>query len=256
MHTPGIGAIVDEQTERLFRIAIEKHYLKDTESGFPYAYRRFKDLYENMFPDTPKTEMPTRGQMYHFYRREYGQAERVMKRMSRIEYNKDGRPLIGTAGADVAGPGSRFEIDATIADIYLVSDNDRRETVGRPVIYLVIDVFSRMVAGLYIGFRAPSYAVAIQALAVAMTDKVEWCRQYGVDITYEDWPVVGLPDAILADRGELLGSQIETLENSFSVRIENAPHTAGTPRESSNGISIHFRLASNRMRLAWWARRW
>ena len=227
VHTPGIGAIVDEQTERLFRIAIEKHYLKDTESGFPYAYRRFKDLYENMFPDTPKTEMPTRGQMYHFYRREYGQAERVMKRMSRIEYNKDGRPLIGTAGADVAGPGSRFEIDATIADIYLVSDNDRREIVGHPVIYLVIDVFSRMVAGLYIGFRAPSYAVAIQALAVAMTDKVEWCRQYGVDITYEDWPVVGLPDAILADRGELLGSQIETLENSFSVRIENAPPYRG-----------------------------
>ena len=132
MHTPGIGAIVDEQTERLFRIAIEKHYLKDTESGFPYAYRRFKDLYENMFPDTPKTEMPTRGQMYHFYRREYGQAERVMKRMSRVEYNKDGRPLIGTAGADVAGPGSRFEIDATIADIYLVSDNDRREDCGAP----------------------------------------------------------------------------------------------------------------------------
>jgi len=226
VHTPGIGAIVDEQTERLFRIAIEKHYLKDTESGFPYAYRRFKDLYENMLPDTPKTEMPTRGQMYHFYRREYGQAERVMKRMSRIEYNKDGRPLTGTAGADVIGPGSRFEIDATIADIYLVSDSDRREIVGRPVIYIVIDVFSRMVVGVYIGFRAPSYAMAIQALAVAMTDKVAWCRQYGIDITYEDWPADGLPDAILADRGELLGSQIEALQR-FSVRVENTPPYRG-----------------------------
>ena len=37
----------------------------------------------------------------------------------------------------------------------------------------------------------------------------------------------GLPDAILADRGELLGSQVETLENSFSVRIENAPPYRG-----------------------------
>ncbi|WP_022661134.1 DDE-type integrase/transposase/recombinase [Paucidesulfovibrio longus] len=227
MHSPGIGAIIDAQTERLFRIALDRHYLKETTAGFPYAYRRFLDLYENMFPDTPKSEMPTKGQMYHFYRREYGQADRVKKRMNPLEYNKDGRPLTGTAGADVAGPGSRFEIDATIADIYLVSDSDRRNIVGRPVVYLVVDVFSRMIAGLYIGFRAPSYAMAIQALAVAMTDKVAWCQKHGLEITHEQWPVSGIPDAILADRGELLGSQIEALENSFSVRIENTPPYRG-----------------------------
>lgn len=227
VYTPGIGAIIDEQTERLFRIAIDENYLKEGESGFPYAHRRFKDRYVNMFPDTPLEERPTRGQMYHFYKREYGKVEQIVKRMSRIEYSKDVRPLSGTAGADVAGPGSRFEIDATIADIYLVSDSDRQNIIGRPVVYIVVDVFSRMVAGLYIGFSAPSYAMAIQALAVAMIDKVKWCRQYGFEITHEQWPVVGLPDAILADRGELLGSQIEALEKSFSVRIENAPPYRG-----------------------------
>lgn len=36
-----------------------------------------------------------------------------------------------------------------------------------------------------------------------------------------------MPDAILADRGELLGHQIESLESCFSVRIENAPPYRG-----------------------------
>jgi hypothetical protein len=40
----------------------------------------------------------------------------------------------------------------------------------------------------------------MQALTHALTDKVEYCKQYGFDIEYEDWPVTGLPDAILADK--------------------------------------------------------
>ncbi|MCO7034779.1 DDE-type integrase/transposase/recombinase, partial [Vibrio paracholerae] len=124
-------------------------------------------------------------------------------------------------------PGSRFEIDATIADIYLVSDSNRSWIVGRPVVYVVVDVFSRLIVGLYIGFENPSYVAAIQALQTAMTDKVALCHQYGIEIEAQDWPAIGLPDAILADRGELLGSQIESLEKSFSVRVENTPPYRG-----------------------------
>ncbi|MFX5862056.1 transposase, partial [Acinetobacter baumannii] len=81
--------------------------------------------------------------------------------------------------------------------------------VGRPTIYLVADVFSRMVVGFYIGFENASYVTAIQALQFAMTDKVELFKQYGYEITHDVWPCIGLPAAILADRGELLGHQIE-----------------------------------------------
>ena len=226
-HKAGVGAIVDEQVETLFRIAIDRYLLNDKGRSFAYAHRQLKNIYETYFPGTPEEEMPSKWQMLHFYKREYSQAETLKKKISSIEYNKDVRPLKSTANTDVLGPGSRYEIDATIADIYLVSDSDRGNIVGRPVIYMVIDVFSRMVAGLYIGFESPSYAAAVQALVVAMTDKVEWCKSHGIEIQSEEWPVVGLPDAILADRGELLGHQIESLESGFSVRIENAPPYRG-----------------------------
>lgn len=226
-YTPGVGAIVDQQVERLFRIAIDRYLLKDKKVPFSYAHRRFMKLYKNHFPDIPESEIPSKWQMLHFYKQEYGLVEKLKKRTPTIEYNKDVRPLKGTATNNVLGPGSRFEIDATIADIYLVSDNDRANIVGRPVIYMVIDVFSRMIAGFYVGFESPSYAAAMQALIVSMTDKVELCEKYDFKITHEDWPIVGLPNAILADRGELLGHQIESLEASFAVRIENTPPYRG-----------------------------
>jgi hypothetical protein len=227
IYTDGVGARVNEETERLFRRAIEKYLLTEKKHTFRFAYRRFRDICQNRYPNTAEEELPTFWQIEHFYKREYTQVETIQKRASSIEYAKDIRPLSGTANANVLGPGSRFEIDATIADIYVVSNSERRNIIGRPVIYMVIDVFSRMVAGFYVGVESPSYVSAMQALTHALTDKVEYCKKLGFDIEFEDWPVIGLPDAILADRGELLGHQIESLERSFSVRIENTPPYRG-----------------------------
>ncbi|MCA0952144.1 Mu transposase C-terminal domain-containing protein [Shewanella chilikensis] len=226
-YEPGTGAKIDEFIERLFRMAIDRYLLKDKGHSFPYAHRRFETLYLNYFPDTPQEELPSNWQMMHFYKREYSQPETLRKRVSNIEYNKDIRPLQGTANTQVLGPGSRYEIDATIADIYLVSDSERGNIVGRPVVYMVIDVFSRMIAGFYIGFENASYAAAMQALLMSATDKRSYCKELGFEIESEDWPSLGLPDAILADRGELLGYQIENLESNFSVRIENTPPYRG-----------------------------
>lgn len=223
--TPGTGALINVSIERLFRININKYMLTKDKHPLAYAYRKFHTMYHSLFPDVQATEIPSIWQFKHFYEREFPKVTQLMARSNPILYNKDIRALHSTVNTQVLGPGSRYEIDATIADIYLVSDSDRAYIVGRPTIYLVADVFSRMVVGFYIGFENASYVTAMQALQVAMTDKVELCKQYGYEITNEEWPCIGLPDAILADRGELLGYQIEALEHSFSIRIENtAPY--------------------------------
>lgn len=237
-YMPGVGVVVDEHVEKLFRIAIDRYLLTDKKHSLPYAYRQLQSLYKNYHPDNLESEIPTVWQMRHFFRREYGQVEKLQKRSNKIEYNKDIRPLSGTANTQVLGPGSRFEVDATIADIYLVSDSDRKNIVGRPIVYMVIDVFSRVIAGLYVGFENPSYVAAMQALTMAMTNKVAYCKQYGIEIEESDWPVIGLPDAILADRGELLGHQIESIERNFSIRIENTPPYRG---DAKGVVERYFR---------------
>ncbi|CAO3402370.1 Mu transposase C-terminal domain-containing protein [Azospirillum palustre] len=142
-------------------------------------------------------------------------------------YDKDMRALLNTSTSEVFGPGSRYQIDATIADIYLVSRLNPSRIVGRPVLYVVIDVFSRMIVGIYVGFEGPSWVGAMMAITNAASDKVAYCRQFGIDITEADWPCRHLPDALLGDRGEMLGAAVETLINNFHVRVENtAPYRA------------------------------
>lgn len=226
-YTEGVGALVDQNIERLFRIIINKYMLTKDKYSLGYAHRKFSTMYHTLFPDIPDSEIPTIWQFKYFYDRDFPKVTQLTARTNPITYAKDIRELYSTVNTQVLGPGSRYEIDATIADIYLVSDSDRACIVGRPTIYLVADVFSRMVVGFYIGFENASYVTAMQALQVAMTDKVELCKQYGYEITHDDWPCIGLPDAILADRGELLGHQIEALEYKFSIRIENTPPYRG-----------------------------
>ncbi|MFT0692810.1 transposase [Acinetobacter bereziniae] len=221
------GVNVTEDIEKLFRRAITKYFLKEKKHSIPYVYRKFQTIYKNLYPTVTEAEIPTIWQFKYFYEREFKKIESIKARINKANYRKDYRPLHSTATSQALGPGSRYEIDATIADIYLVSNSNHESIVGRPTIYFVIDVFSRLVAGFYIGFESPSYLAAIQALNMAMTDKVKFCAQYEIDIRSEDWPAIGLPDALLADRGELLGHQIEALEKTFAVRIENAPARRG-----------------------------
>ncbi|MFQ3245595.1 MAG: hypothetical protein ACI9SP_002243 [Arenicella sp.] len=93
---PGTGVVIDERIERLFRVAINTYLLKDRGASFPYAHRRFKDMYELYYPSEAESEIPTNWQMLHFYKREYNQVERITKRTSAIQYNKDVRPLKST----------------------------------------------------------------------------------------------------------------------------------------------------------------
>ena len=76
-------------------------------------------------------------------------------------------------------PGTRFQIDATIADIYLVSSLDVNKVIGRPVIYAVIDVFSyryRIICRL----EGPSWIGAMMALDNMVADKVHFVNSMGL----------------------------------------------------------------------------
>ena len=223
----GTGIKVTPEIERLFRLIAESELLNDKKINITSAHRKFEELFVQHYPHIKQADIPTRRQFDYFYKREYQLPQRIEARTPVLSFQKDIRPLSGTATANTLGPGSRYEIDATIADIYLVADDDRSKILGRPILYVVVDVFSRMVVGFYIGFHNPSYVVAMQAIVNACSDKVSLCKLLGIDIEPEQWPTLGLPDAILADRGEMMSHQVERLIHGYNVRIENAPAYRG-----------------------------
>jgi hypothetical protein len=86
----------------------------------------------------------------------------------------------------------------------------------------VIDVFSRMIVGIYVGLEGPSWVGAMMALANTASDKQIFCMQSGREIDSEAWPCHHLPATLLGDRGEIEGRMIETLINNFNVTVESA----------------------------------
>jgi len=107
----------------------------------------------------------------------------------------------------------------------------------------VIDVFSRYIAGMYIGLEGPSWLGAMMALANTTSDKVEFCAQYGISINPEEWVSSHLPQKLTADRGELEGSKPNHLIDVLGVDVENAPPY----RADWKGIvEQQFRLANTR----------
>ena len=109
----------------------------------------------------------------------------------------------------------------TIADVYLVSSFDRNLIIGRPVVYGVIDVYSRLMTGIYVGLEGPSWVGAMMALDNMVKNKVDFCTQYDITIDESQWPAHHLPEIIIADRGEFEGYSVENLINNFNIKIEN-----------------------------------
>ena len=74
----GIGALVDEPTEKLFRIIIDKYILRK-QFSIARAHRKFKGLYDNIFPGVPESEKPTKRQLSYFLDREYKNVEKLRR---------------------------------------------------------------------------------------------------------------------------------------------------------------------------------
>lgn len=229
----GKGVNVDDETKKIFRIAIKRYYETEKENSLKDAYNlMIKDFYQEDYRFEngvkkpiiiPPEQIPTFTQFKYWYEKEKNVRRSITTRKGEKAYELGHRPLLSSSNSEVIGPGSRYQIDATVGDIYLVSRYNRSWIIGRPVIYFIIDVFSRMVTGLYIGLEGPSWLGSMMAFANAAMNKATLCKDYEIEITEEEWPCHHLPDALLADRGEMEGRLVETLINSLHVRIENTP---------------------------------
>jgi len=171
----------------------------------------------------PLEQLPTLRQFEYWGKKSFDDITVLRSRKGERKWAKDHRHLSGRAGQNLMGPCHRFEIDATIADIYLVSRYNRTWIIGRPVVYVVVDVFSRMIVGLYVGLEGPSWNGARQALLNAFSDKVTFCVEHDIHIQPEDWPCSHLPQELCADRGEMLGLAAEGIVSGLGIDLAIAP---------------------------------
>lgn len=121
-------------------------------------------------------------------------------------------------GAD--HPLAVVQVDHTPADIILV-DEVHRKPVGRPWLTLAIDVYSRMVVGIYLTYEAPSATSVGLCLAQAICPKREYLAE--LDVSGE-WPVWGLMSVVHTDNGkEFRGGVLKRACEEHNVDLQWRP---------------------------------
>jgi hypothetical protein len=224
------GINITEEVKLQFEHSINKYYRKTNNFSLNDVYHFIlRDFYSDRYKENGEIKyrvweanrIPSYHQFYYWFKKLEDPKKDIQFRKSAKEYELKYRPLLSNSKSETNGPGTRFQIDATIADIYLVSSLDRNRIIGRPVIYAVMDVYSRIITGLYVGLEGPSWLGAMMALDNMVADKVEFCKQYNIDIEEDQWPTHHLPEIIIADRGEFEGYSVENLINNLNIIIEN-----------------------------------
>lgn len=132
-----------------------------------------------------------------------------------------------------AFPGADFplavvQVDHSKADVVVV-DERTRQAMGRPWITVAIDVFSRMVVGVYVSMDAPSAVAVGMCLSRAMLPKAEYLAELDVP---GDWPACGRMSKVHADnarefRGAMLMRACEEYGIDLDMRPGGQPHYGG-----------------------------
>ncbi|MDK0574164.1 DDE-type integrase/transposase/recombinase [Clostridium perfringens] len=220
------GVIINEKVKSFFKKSINKYYNNSKKITI-------KDAYELMIRDYIKEvgeDLPTIKQFYYWFNKLNSNKKlEISSRFGERIYNQKTRPILGSSFQDAElGPATLYQVDSTILDVYIVSKHNRNLIVGRPVLYIVIDVYSRMIVGINLTLEPfNSYTGVMGALINAFIDKTNYCKSFGIDIKEDEWNVKCLPQKILADRGELLSEKVENAISKLGILIQNTPPYRG-----------------------------
>lgn len=141
--------------------------------------------------------------------------------------NKLSKPLLGEfPNAD--HPLSVVQIDHTRLDIIVVHE-ESRTAWGRPWLTVAVDVYSRMVAGIYLSMDTPSAVAGGVCLSMAMLPKAEYLSSLGIS---GRWPVYGKIRLVHSDNGKdfkslTLQRACEQYGIDFQLRPSKTPHYGG-----------------------------
>ncbi|MGB7399041.1 Mu transposase C-terminal domain-containing protein [Castellaniella sp.] len=169
-------------------------------------------------------ERPSLRQFRRFLGSHYDIEVRTRAREGDRDFEREHRKVLGSYLADCQGVGHYYEIDATIADVYLVASGDVSKIIGKPTLYLVTDRKSNLIVGAYFGLENASWTGARQAILSIAEDKRALCERYGVAYDPADWPAHQVfPKEFIGDRGEMISSMSNQVADGLEITVTNPP---------------------------------
>lgn len=252
IHSEYSNYAIAEKDIHNFKKVVKSHYLSSAVPSLAQTYEKMIANYytyldgNNQSYVLPLGERPTLKQFTYQVNKLFSPEEVIRKRLGNSEFERNHRAKLGSIMQDCLGIGHIYEIDATIADVFLVSSKDRSRIIGKPTLYLIADRQSRLIVGHYVGLEAASWPAAMQAIISIASDKAALCSKYDIEYRPEDWPAEGIfPENFYGDRGEMLSKTSSQLCSGLAINVINAPSLRpdrkGTVENSFR--CIHQRMA-------------
>ncbi len=215
------GAYVDQEIIRLFEDAVNEAFNKTPAADLPQITAILRDKIN--------AENELRNEKLKLWMPSKTTCHRLLQRMDQYQLAcyKDGKRkssrvyrLVGK-GVETTRVLERYEIDHTPMDVFVV-DESTKLPLGRPWLTMIIDHYSRMPVGYYIGFTPPSTASIFSAMRHAILPK----KLIKVDglTTHNAWPCYGIPQIVVSDNGlEFHGMAFETLLFNTGIQLLLCP---------------------------------
>lgn len=229
-----IGALSDQvrkktekpltQDQKNMRWALNKYYYNRKNNPLTVAYvqmlkEKYTDEKGKLLPG-----YPSMSQFRYWFRKTRKKQIEIISRQGIKEYNLNYRPLLGIV-QDMATCIGWGLLDSTVCDLYLIDDSGHLG--GRPVLQVCVDAFEGFCCGYSLLWEGGVYSVR-ELMLNTITDKVEWCRRFGISITPEQWNCQELPGVIMTDRGS------EFISYNFEQITELGPQLISLPSFSAN----------------------
>lgn len=163
---------------------------------------------------------PSFYQFRYFYRKTRKLQNFYISRDGLTNYQRNNRPLTSEGVQEFAPAVGVGMLDATICDIYLV--NDAGNLVGRPILTACVDAYSGLCCGYFLSWEGGLYSLR-GLLRNVITDKVEWCQQFGIEIRQQDWDCDKLPATLVTDMGSEYRSETFEQIADLGIKVVNLP---------------------------------
>jgi hypothetical protein len=228
---------VTEEMKGIFQAAITLYYYRDKNATPAQVFNKMNATFFSSgtyikdgieIPQLIDQKLrPSKRQFYYWFDKLKDPVTATVRREGKLAYAIKYREHKGNANQITMGPGFLYQVDWTMADIYLVNKTTRTQVMQRPIVYICVDVMSRMIAGIWVTLEKASWMTAAIVLENVVEDKVEYCKRYGITISHDEWPCNFLPRGFLGDRGEFYCKNSDNIVASLGSKVDNtSPYRA------------------------------
>ena len=214
----GKPRLKNQIVEQLLQQAIDEYYLTDAKQSVKATWDYLDNLCQAGGVKTP--HIGTLRKRIQWRERRAVVAAREGKYVAALRFDPNESQI-----PDAKWPLAIVQMDHTELPVMIVDDINRRP-INRPWVTFSIDVFSRVVPGMYLSLDHPSAMSAGMCVSHSILAKEKWLADRNADVEWPCWGVMGSlhMDNAKEFRGNMLRAGCEEYLIDVHLRPVKTPH--------------------------------